>query len=86
MLAKKLGFTRIELVGSVARGDARGDSDVDFMVEAGSSLSGAAYFGSMDLLRQGIERITGRKVDIIDRQATAAGRVRDKLRREARPL
>lgn len=85
-LAAKLGFTRIEVVGSVARGDAHADSDVDFIVEAGPGLSGAGYFSGMDLLRQGIERITGRKVDIIDLQAAAAGRIRDKLLREARPL
>jgi len=84
-LARKLGFTRIQLVGSVARDEDDADSDVDFMVEAGRSLKGAKYFSAMDALRQGIEQITSRKVDIIDLQATDAGR-RDKLRREARPL
>ena len=85
-LATKLGFAHIRVVGSVARGNARPDSDIDFVVQVTNALRGAAYFEAMDTLRQGAERIIGRDVDIIDLEAvTNAGR-RRKLEHEARNL
>ena len=71
---------RISLFGSVARGDASDESDIDFLVEfeAGSSL--------LDLLRLQDElmAILGRRVDVL----SAGGlKARDEhIRAEAVPL
>ena len=83
-LATRLGFKRIRVVGSVARGDARPSSDVDFVVSATNALRGASYFEAMDRLRQGIERIVGRNVDIIDLDAVTDVSQRRRLQHEAR--
>lgn len=80
-LAKRHGVRNVRLFGSAVRGNARPDSDVDFLVELqpGRSL--------MDLggLLMDLEALLGRKVDVV----TAAGlrpRVRASALREARPL
>ena len=59
-IAAKHGATQVRLIGSVARGDARCDSDVDLLVtwsEGTSLLDHAALM--LDL-----EGLLGRKVDI----------------------
>lgn len=70
-LAAKHGATQVRLIGSVARGEARPDSDVDLLVTwaAGTSLfSQAALMGEL-------ENLLGRKVDI-----ASDGWVRPKIR------
>ena len=61
MLAKRYGVKRLRLFGSFARGDAKAQSDVDFLVqfERGRSL--------LDLigLRQDLEALLKRKVDVV---------------------
>jgi predicted nucleotidyltransferase len=39
-LARRHGVTRVRLFGSMARGDARPDSDVDLLVDVGPELLG----------------------------------------------
>lgn len=58
--ARKHGATQIRLIGSVARGDAHPDSDVDFLVtwKEGTSLLDHAA------LTLELERLLGRKVDL----------------------
>ena len=59
-IAARHGATQVRLIGSVARGDARPDSDVDLLVtwsEGTSLLDQAALM--LDL-----ESLLGRKVDI----------------------
>ncbi len=60
-IAAQHGATRIRVFGSIARGEARPDSDVDLLVrmERGRSL--------FDLvgLWQDLEELLGRKVDVI---------------------
>jgi len=58
--AARHGATQIRLIGSVARGDARPDSDVDFLVKwrAGTSLLNHAA------LALELEALLGRKVDL----------------------
>jgi len=80
-LVRRHGAARIRLVGSVARGTERPDSDIDFLVtwEPWTSLLDCAA------LAQELERIIGRKVDI-----ASDGWVRPELRgsvyRDAGPL
>jgi hypothetical protein len=59
-IAARHGATQVRLIGSVARGDARPDSDVDLLVTwtEGSSLLNQAA------LMLELEGLLGRKVDI----------------------
>ena len=59
-LAGKHGATEVRLIGSVARGEARPDSDVDLLVKwsEGTSLLDQAA------LTLELEKLLGRKVDI----------------------
>ena len=80
-LAQRHGAARIRLIGSVARGTERPDSDIDFLVtwEPWTSLLDSAA------LAQELEKILGRKVDI-----ASDGWIRPELResvyRDACPL
>ena len=59
-IAAKHGATQVRLIGSVARGEARADSDVDLLVtwSEGTSLLDQAA------LMLELESLLGRKVDI----------------------
>jgi predicted nucleotidyltransferase len=79
--AKRHGAYNVRVFGSVARGDARPDSDVDLLVnlESGRSLLDLAR-----LLRE-LESQLGCKVDIVT-EAGLRPRIRQEVLREARPL
>lgn len=80
-LAAAYGAREVRVFGSVARGDARPNSDVDFLVslEPGRSMIDLAK------LELGLERLLGRRVDV-----TTVAALRDPVRssalREARPV
>lgn len=80
-LAEMHGARNIRVFGSVARGDARPDSDVDFLVEMepGRSL--------LDLggLAADLEQCLGRRVDIVEPEGLHWF-IRDRIIKEARPL
>lgn len=61
-LAEERGFRRMAVFGSVARHEARADSDIDLLVEAPAGVS------TFDLVafKMLIEQILGRSVDLID--------------------
>ena len=61
------GISHLAVVGSVARGDAGENSDVDVLVRLApdAAASGFAYFGKLDALTRRIEEILGRPVDLI---------------------
>jgi predicted nucleotidyltransferase len=79
--AHKNGAFDVRVFGSVARGDARPDSDIDFLVrlEAGRSLLDLAR-----LLRE-LQTLLGCNVDIVT-EAGLRPRIRLQVLREARPL
>jgi predicted nucleotidyltransferase len=64
-ICRRYGVRRLDLFGSEARGQARpGESDLDFLVEFGVLPPGAyadAYFG----LRESLEALYGRPVDLV---------------------
>lgn len=80
-IARRYGASDIRIFGSVARGDATEDSDLDLVVrlEPGRSLldQGGLLMDLRDLL--------GVQVDVIDEDALS-GRFEREVRREAMPL
>ena len=80
-LAQRHGAARIRLIGSVARGTERPDSDIDFLVtwEPWTSLLYCAA------LAQDLEEILGRRVDIAS-DGWVRPELRDSVYRDARPL
>lgn len=80
-MAVRRGARNVRLFGSVARGDAGADSDIDFLVdlEPGRSL--------LDLggLLMDLQSLLGRPVDIVT-EAGLRPRIRSHVLRDARPL
>ena len=60
-LAAEQGYERLAVFGSVARGDARPDSDIDLLVEA---PEGTSAFGFLRF-KQLIEQVLGREIDLV---------------------
>jgi uncharacterized protein len=63
---KQLGIEHLYLFGSSARGDARGDSDVDLFFDHPEGSLG--LFELMDV-KEATARILGRKADIMTRRS-----------------
>ncbi|MGH3345731.1 MAG: nucleotidyltransferase domain-containing protein [Nocardioides sp.] len=61
-LSEDAGYGRLAVLGSVARGEATQDSDIDLLVEApeGTSSFGFIWF------KQLLERVLGRQIDLVD--------------------
>lgn len=80
-LATRYGASNVRIFGSVARGEEREDSDIDFLVDMESDRSLLDRIGLM----QDLEDLLGRKVDI----ATVKGlreHFRERIVRGAIPL
>ncbi len=80
-IARKNGAYDVRVFGSVARGEARPDSDIDFLVklEAGRSLLDLAR-----LLRE-LQTLLGLPVDVVT-EAGLRSRIRPQVLKDARPL
>lgn len=64
-IAAKYGVTRLRVFGSVARGEARPDSDIDFLIDVGPATS--AWFPAG--LIQELEQLLEHRVDVVTEQA-----------------
>ena len=71
VLVERFGVRRLALFGSVARGTAREDSDVDILVGFDQPPTGDQYFGTQFYL----EDLLGRPVDLVTETA-----LRERLR------
>ena len=84
-LAKKYGIKKLYVFGSIARGESRNQSDVDFLVEmeADSSLFGVGGFGYE------AQQLLGIQVDVVPKSALPLTKDQDfvvNIERDAIPL
>lgn len=77
-LAARYGASNIRVYGSVARGEAGADSDVDFLVDFQPDYS---LWNRIELMLD-LENLLGRKVDI-STEKTLHSRIKKRVLREA---
>lgn len=80
-IKRRHGVARLRVFGSVARGDARPDSDVDFVVELAPGadrgwMLGALYADLQDL-------VDGRRIDLVEFHAGSRPEFRAEVERDA---
>jgi uncharacterized protein len=80
-IAEKYGAHNVRIFGSVARGEARPDSDIDFLVEL---EPGRSLFDLGGLLYE-LQSLLGVEVDVVTEKGLRT-RIREKVLREAIPL
>jgi hypothetical protein len=80
-LAKRHGAKNVRVFGSVARGEADSDSDVDFLVEMESGRS----LLDMGGLLMDLQDLLGHSVDIVTENGLKP-HMRERVRREATTL
>src|SRR5450432_3444805 len=80
-IAARHGVQRVRVFGSFARGDARLDSDIDLLIEAGPRTP--PWFPGGLLVD--LEDALGRKVDVAE-EGTLHPLIRDRVLHEAIPL
>jgi hypothetical protein len=83
-IAAAHGASNVRVFGSVARGEADRDSDIDLLVDVVADANGFAYIGLVEDLRRALTITLGRDVDVMD--SAALRRTRDEVLREAVPL
>ena len=80
-IAEKHGAFNVRIFGSVARGEARPDSDIDFLVEL---EPGRSLFDLGGLLYE-IRSLLGVEVDVVTEKGLRT-RIRERVLRDAVPL
>ena len=80
-LARRRGVTGVRVFGSMSRGDARDDSDVDLLVTLAPGTSALALGG----LLLDAQELLGRRVDVVT-EASLHPALRDRVVAEAVPL
>lgn len=78
LVAEREGFHDLAVFGSVARHEARADSDIDLLVRAPESTSSFGFVRFKGLL----EQLLGRTIDLVDVGGLRPG-IDDDIRREA---
>jgi uncharacterized protein len=78
LIAAKYGAYNVRVFGSVARGEARADSDVDFLVE----IEPQRTLLEQIALMQSLEQLLGRKVDVAEVE-TLHERIKGRVLKEA---
>ncbi len=80
-VASRHGASDVRVFGSVARGDADRESDIDFLVELETGRSLLDLGG----LQMELESLLGRRVDVVTVRGLKA-RIRERVLREAVPV
>src|SRR5580698_3872390 len=80
-IAVKHGARNVRVFGSMARGDARPDSDVDFLIEVGAEIS--SWFPAGLILD--LENLLGRRVEVVTERGLNS-LIREEVLREAVPV
>lgn len=80
-IAARRGIENVRVFGSMARGDAGPESDIDLLVSLPKGMSGLALGG----LLMDVQELTGRKVDVVT-EASLHPSLRDRILSEAIPL
>jgi predicted nucleotidyltransferase len=80
-IAAEHGAREVRVFGSVARGEADRESDIDFLVELESGRSVLDLGG----LQMELESLLGRRVDVVTVRGLKA-RIRERVLREAIPV
>ena len=80
-LARRRGVTGVRVFGSMRRGDARDDSDVDLLVTLAPGTSALALGG----LLMDAQELLGRRVDIVT-EASLHPTLRERVLADAVPL
>ncbi len=80
-LAREHGAARVRVFGSMARGDAGAESDVDLLVE----LEQGRTLLDLGALLMDLQDLLNRKVDVLT-EAALHPRIRERVLREAVPL
>ncbi len=80
-IAASYGVTNLRVFGSIARGDANEDSDVDLLVDR--TTKGIMALGGF---KMDMEDLLGRKTDIVTMGALKNSLLRERILREATPL
>lgn len=77
---REKGITSLALFGSIVRGDARSDSDIDVLVD----IAPEAHFSLVNLVsvKNLLEECLGREVDVVTREGLEP-RIRDRVFSEA---
>lgn len=81
LVAEREGFHELAVFGSVARHEARDDSDIDLLVRSPESTSSFGFVRFKRLL----EQLLGRAIDLVDVGGLRPG-LDDDIREEAVPL
>ncbi len=66
-MAKRHGVRRVQIFGSLARGESRKDSDVDFLVE----LEPGRTLLDIVAIKQDLEDLLQRRVDVVTKNAVS---------------
>jgi predicted nucleotidyltransferase len=80
-IASKYGARNVRIFGSLARGEAREDSDIDFLVDM---EPGRSLFDLGGLLMD-LQNLLAQKVDVVTENGLRP-RIRDRVLKEALPL
>jgi predicted nucleotidyltransferase len=80
-IAARHGAYNVRIFGSVARGEARPDSDIDFLIEKGPTTS--SWFPAGLVLD--LEELLGRRVEVVTEKALSPY-LRERVLGEAVPL
>jgi uncharacterized protein len=80
-IAARRGIEDVRVFGSMARGDADADSDIDLLVTLPAGRSGLALGG----LLMEVQALTHRQVDVVT-EAGLHPALRERILREAHPL